>query len=299
MGFYKKTILLKNTKGDSGMCLLAIERTNSGVFATIKSYDLKETQNMVLGLSLNGEAVTRQNILFSNGDSYTFKLPNDFDIDGKIGAVLVDKGEKVVPIVWGSNNSKSTYKDDIINMFKEKTATQSTEIPRSVRAEERSLPPLEKQYPPQTVIEYTEPETEKTSDNSILYETTPEEIEKLIDDNMDDDDDFYSLIKDQLDDLFARFPHNTTLELLVENSKWVTIDFDGVDRSYVVGLLYDDNGNLTYIAYGVPGNNGIKPPSQIADYSQWLPLDPDLPNGEGYWVMFQDSTTGDSVILKA
>lgn len=293
MGFYKKTILLKNAKGDSGMALLSIERTNSGVFATIKSYDLKETQNMVLGLSLNGEAVARQNILFSNGDSYTFKLPNDFDIDGKIGAVLVDKGDKVVPIVWGSNSGRATYKEDIIKIFDDQpTISKANDQSTTIKTVEKDT--LQSQASEPSIV----PE-KNTDNNASLFESTPEEIEQLIDENMDDDGDFYSLIKDQLDDLFARFPHNTTLELLVENSKWVTIDFDGVEKSYVVGLLYDDNGNLNYIAYGVPGSSEIRPPSQIADYSQWLPLDPNSPEGEGYWVMFQDSSTGDSVRLKA
>lgn len=292
MGFYKKTILLKNAKGDSGMALLSIERTNSGVFATIKSYDLKETQNMVLGLSLNGEAVMRQNILFSNGDNYTFKLPNDFDIDGKICAVLVDKGEKVTPIVWGSNSGRATYKEDIIKMFDDHpTTTKANDHSTTIKIVEKEN--LQSQISEPSIV----PE-KKTDNNASLFESTPEEIEQLIDENMDDDGDFYSLIKDQLDDLFARFPHNTTLELLVENSKWVTIDFDGVEKSYVVGLLYDDNGNLNYIAYGVPGSSEIRPPSQIADYSQWLPLDPNSPEGDGYWVMFQDSSTGDSVRLK-
>lgn len=294
MGFYKKTILLKNSRGDCGMALLSIERTNSGVFATIKSYELRETPNMVLGLSLNGEAVTRQNILFSNGDSYTFKLPNDFDIDGKIGAVLVDKGDDITPIVWGSNNGRATYKDDIIKMFEDQSNMTKTQLnTATIKATEKENQDLKK---------VNETESQSTSEpvpNASLFESTPEEIEKLIDENINDEGDFYSLIKDQLDDLFERFPHNTSLELLVDNSKWVTIDFDGVDRAYVVGLLYDENGNLNYIAYGVPGNNDIKPPSQIVDYSQWLPLDPNSPDGEGYWVMFQDASTGDSVRLKA
>lgn len=295
MGFYKKTLLLKNAKGDGGMALLSIERTNSGVFATIKSYELKETPNMVLGLSLNGEPVSRQNILFSNGDSYTFKLPNDFDIDGKIGAVLVEKGEKVIPIVWGSNSGRATYKEDIIKIFDDQSnASKAYQHTATIKVAEKENPSTESVDEPKQSQSEAEPVP-----NASLFDSTPEEIEKIIDENMDDDSDFYSLIKEQLDDLFERFPRNPTLELLVENSKWVTIDFDGVEKLYVVGLLYDDNESLTYIAYGVPGSNDVKPPSQIADYSQWLPLDPNAPDGDGYWVMFQDANTGDSVRLKA
>lgn len=288
MGFYKKTILLKNNDANMGMGLLSIERTNSGVFATLKSYDIAERENMVLGLCVNGTAATKQNIMFANGDSYTFKLQNDFDIDGKIGAVLVDKSSKITPIVWGSSSAKSTYKDDIIRMFGDEDKT-------------RAIPPKNEEGYEQTevVAENVQVDSTALDKNAALFESTPEEIENLIDENMDEDGDFYSLIKDQIDDLFERFPRNAQLELVVDNSKWITIDFDGADKKYVLGLLYDDNGALEYIAYGVPGSADITPPNQIASYSQWLPLDSTQPDCEGYWIMFQNATTGDSVRINA
>lgn len=358
MGFYKKTILLKNNNSNMGMGLLTIERTGSGVFATLKSYEINETANMVLGIALNGVSVAKQNIVFSNGDSYTFKLPNDFDIDGKIGAVLVDKGRVITPLVWGSNNGKSTYKEDIIKMFKEDNYSAGTikplqtdicqvvqhqsvteisapEIGGRTLSEENTIEidnqtlavkeavdtykqilsgkeledvekhamsgkeavDIDKQT--SSVKKSEEVVDDKAKQNAYLYESTPEEIEQLIDENMDSDSDFYSLIKDQIDDLFERFPRNARLEVLVDNSKWVDIDYEGEGKAYVVGLLYDENGTLEYIAYGVPSTSDIRPPRQIADYSQWLPLDQDQPDGEGYWVMFQNAQTGDSVRLKA
>lgn len=371
MGFYKKTILLKNNNSNMGMGLLTIERTGSGVFATLKSYEINETANMVLGIALNGASVAKQNIVFSNGDSYTFKLPNDFDIDGKIGAVLVDKGRVVTPLVWGSNNGKSTYKEDIVKMFKEDNHSAGTtkplqtntrqvvqhqsvteisapEIGGKTLSEEntieidnqtlagkeavdtykqilsgKELEDIEKhamsgkeavdidKYTSSvkksfnidkqmsSVKKFEEIVDDDAKHNAYLYENTPEEIEQLIDENMDSDSDFYSLIKDQIDDLFERFPRNARLEALVDNSKWVDIDYEGDGKAYVVGLLYDENGTLEYIAYGVPSTSDIRPPRQIADYSQWLPLDQDQPDGDGYWVMFQNAQTGDSVRLKA
>lgn len=332
MGFYKKTILLKNNNSNMGMGLLTIERTGSGVFATLKSYEINETANMVLGIALNGVSVAKQNIVFSNGDSYTFKLPNDFDIDGKIGAVLVDKGRVITPLVWGSNNGKSTYKEDIIKMFKEDNYSAGTikplqtdicqvvqhqsvteisapEIGGRTLSEENTIEidnqtlavkeAVDTYKQTSSVKKSEEVVDDKAKQNAYLYESTPEEIEQLIDENMDSDSDFYSLIKDQIDDLFERFPRNARLEVLVDNSKWVDIDYEGEGKAYVVGLLYDENGTLEYIAYGVPSTSDIRPPRQIADYSQWLPLDQDQPDGEGYWVMFQNAQTGDSVRLKA
>ncbi len=301
MGFYKKTILLKNNKTNGGMGLLTIEQTNSGVFASVKSYDIPEHENMVLGLAVNGKAVAKQNIYFANGNTYTFKLQNDFDIDGRIGAVMVAKGKDITPLVWGTNNSKSSYKEDIIKMFKDDNNgyTKPNNDVEHAKVEVTPKPapePKRVESEVKQVSEFVSTEAEK---NKSLYEDTPEEIENLIDENMDEAEDFYHLIKDQLDELFDKFPRNAMLEQVVDNSKWVTIDYENAGKDYVVGLLYGSENNLEYIAYGVPGDLNNPPPSQIADYSQWLPLDSENPQGEGYWVMFQDANTGDSVRLKA
>lgn len=299
MGFYKKTILLKNNKTNGGMGLLTIEQTNSGVFASIKSYDIPEHENMVLGLAVNGKAVAKQNLYFANGNTYTFKLQNDFDIDGRIGAVMVAKGKDIIPLVWGTNNNKSSYKEDIIKMFEdEKNGYKKPNIEVN-HTQVAVAPKSEPEYTNSTINQVSQNISVEAEKNKDLYEDTPEEIENLIDENINDAEDFYHLIKDQLDELFASFPRNAMLEQVVENSKWVTIDYENAGKDYVVGLLYGEENNLEYIAYGVPGDLNNPPPSQIADYSQWLPLDSENPQGEGYWVMFQDANTGDSVRLKA
>lgn len=297
MGFYKKTVFLKNPS-EKGMGLVSIEKTNSGIFGTIKSYDLPSLDNMLLGISVNGKGVVKQNIFLGNENTYTFKLSNDFDIDGNIGCVLVQNlPDTVRPLVWGSNNNKSCFKEDIIEILKEEKKTNNAILNKGKNKGIIAI--VEKSNSDVIELHNNEDKVEQSvSKNTHLFEDTPEEIEKLIDENIETDN-FYDLIKEQIDDLFLRFPRNTKLEMLVDNSKWVSINYDGVEKDYVVGLLYDEDGNLEFVAYGVPGNIDNKPPSQIIEYSQWLPIDPTNPAGEGYWVMFQDAITGDSVRLKA
>lgn len=302
MGFYKKTIFLKNPT-EKGMALLSIEKTSSGIFGTIKGYDLPSCEDMILGVSVNGKGLVKQSVFFGNENTYTFKLSNDFDIDGNIGCVLINNLPTTVkPLVWGSNNNKSCFKEDIIEIFKEEKRDKNTVIKKTTLSIENDA--VEKSNDDvKNANNNTAQNIEKevgvnVESQAHLFEDTTEEIEKLIDEEMGEGD-FYSLIKDQIDDLFARFPHNADLENLVDNSKWVTISYDNVEKDYVVGLLYDEEKNLEFIAYGVPGNIENQPPSQIIEYSQWLPLDPKTPSESGYWVMFQDAVTGDSVRLRA
>ena len=53
----------------------------------------------------------------------------NFDIDGNIGCVLVHNMPTTVrPLVWGSNNNKSCFKEDIIEILKEEKAPKITTI---------------------------------------------------------------------------------------------------------------------------------------------------------------------------
>lgn len=130
-----------------------------------------------------------------------------------------------------------------------------------------------------------------------LFETDENELNEIIDENIKPDHEFYNMIADQIDELFARYPREKNLENLIDNSMWCKIDTDTDNKYYVVGIIKENN-DIKYICYGVPGNYNIEPPLELKDYSQWLPTDPSAPYDNGYWVMYQDSTTGENVLLK-
>ena len=130
-----------------------------------------------------------------------------------------------------------------------------------------------------------------------LFETNEKELNEIIDENIKPDHEFYNMIADQIDELFARYPREKNLETLIDNSMWCKIDTDTDNKYYVVGIIKENN-DIKYICYGVPGNYNIEPPLELKDYSQWLPTDPSAPYDNGYWVMYQDSTTGENVLLK-
>lgn len=141
---------------------------------------------------------------------------------------------------------------------------------------------------------------------SSLFESSDEEINEDIDNAMNTENEplnknnkehkFYSMIAEQLEELFDKYPREDNLEKLVENSRWVKINFEDNDKYYVVGIIYMNN-DIKYICYGVPGEFNTEPPRELKEYSQWLPTNTSNPYTNGYWVMYQDADSGENVII--
>ncbi len=125
-----------------------------------------------------------------------------------------------------------------------------------------------------------------------LFETNDNELDEIINEEMDES--FYDLISEQVDDLFAKYPSEKKLDAIVPNSKWVRVDADNNGKNYVIGLIYDGD-EIKYICYGVPGQFSTSPPANLESYSQWLPTDISDVKGNGYWVMYQDAKSGESI----
>lgn len=152
------------------------------------------------------------------------------------------------------------------------------------------------------IIDTNENNVAIASNPASLFETDNDELEQLIDLEINDNKttntlEFYSMIADQLQELFDRYPPEQNLNSLVENSYWAKIDTDIVNKHYVVGIIKDKNDEIKYICYGVPGNYNQQPPTEMKDYSQWLPTDVSDPYTKGYWVMYQDANTGENIMI--
>lgn len=300
LGFYKKTILLSNKQNyEKGMGVLCIEKNNGGIFGTLKTYDFN-AENLVLAIGINKDKILKQNVFLDNGATFTFKLDNNFDIDASLGCVLCNVSSCVyTPLLWGSSSAKAQLVADVIlglenDNVKQKenreikpnfedvhSTMQTTQMPA-----EKQLDNMDKK------IDHVENMTSE-KDKASLFEIDEDEVEKTIDSELNDPKNFFDLIGGQVDELFEKYPHDENLAKMIPNSKWVRVDFDQSGKEYLFGLLYE-NGELKYICYGVPGTYSQEPPEELRKFSQWLPLDPADPE-TGYWVMFQDAETGDSI----
>ena len=105
---------------------------------------------------------------------------------------------------------------------------------------------------------------------------------------------FYSRMKDEIEKVLSGYPKEDTLEKMVENSRWVRINY-GDGKFYVFGVIYG-GGEAQYICYGVPSDNPDSPPVSLQN-SSFIPAYPE--GNEGYWVMYQDAKTGASIKITA
>ena len=108
---------------------------------------------------------------------------------------------------------------------------------------------------------------------------------------------FYAAIKSQLDELFESYPKEEYLCSKLTGTDWVKVDYDNDGRYYTVGIITEES-KVKYICYGVPGKYAKMPPPELKGFCQWLPFDMEKPDGEGYWMMYQDAENGKSVTLE-
>lgn len=101
---------------------------------------------------------------------------------------------------------------------------------------------------------------------------------------------FYYSIKQALDEMFVCYPEEKTLEKLIPDSKWVSVTY-GANSSYVVGTMQID-GVVKYICYGLPASADTVPPSDLSGICEWIPGED---RTTGYWVVFQDAVTGETL----
>ena len=100
--------------------------------------------------------------------------------------------------------------------------------------------------------------------------------------------DFYESVRFRIDELFVRFERQEDMERLMPDTKWVRINY-GAGKFYVVGVV---GSRPDYICYGVPGVYSPIPPACFEEGASFLPLDVRRPQGDGYWIIFQDARTG-------
>ncbi len=102
---------------------------------------------------------------------------------------------------------------------------------------------------------------------------------------------FFDRLKPQIDKLFENNPTENNLQNIFPYSKWAKVEYEDEGDFFVFGLLYDENGDVKYVCYGVPAVFDENPPEELDGYPIWLPLDEK--QGFGYWMTYQDAKTGE------
>ena len=149
------------------------------------------------------------------------------------------------------------------------------------------------------------------SEKTEIYSYKDEEINALIDkviDMTDKDENsnikkdpsemlFYERISGQIDKMFRDNKAEQVLNEILPNSKFCRVDFEDGSGYYVFGIIYDD-GLPKYLCYGLPAQRDSQPPTELSNLYQWLPIDANDDEGDGYYMMYQDANTGKNISVE-
>lgn len=102
--------------------------------------------------------------------------------------------------------------------------------------------------------------------------------------------DFYTRMEGDIKRIFANYPAETALENAMEGSRFARITY-GDNKFYVFGVLRVE-GKPRYICYGVPATSSETPPPSLKDCASFVSVE-----GGGYWMTYQDASTGISVSI--
>lgn len=295
----KNILLLNKSKLNNFKAILTIVSTNNKVDGVLTNYNIPNG-NYYLGVAVNGKEVFNNKIQISN-NAISFNLPNVNNSDKVDVIVVTIENNEVKPIVWGTSFGEILNKNSLIQAFSNKLKNENRvcETENNSKSVYYSAQKENKLSEEEMFNTDITDEVEKTIENEINNEQTENNINILSTSQKqvktafeDENETFFDLLKDQIEDIFKNYPHDKDLSNVIPNSVWASVDFENNGKIYVIGLIYEDD-KVKYICYGVPSNFGDLNNEEIKQYAQWLPLKNN--NFEGYYIMYQDAISGEQI----
>lgn len=334
-----KTIFLSNKQNSnsSQMAIVTLEKKNNNIFGTIKTFNIDNKKNYILGIKKDKE-ILKQNVILDN-NKYNFLISNKDNSLESIGCVLMEvENTSYTPIVWGSDKV-SDYKNQIIFSLKENIEKLKNKdivkdkVPPLKSSSEDPLRPTanskhstinqtisEENYNDTTTYTYHSSHdlniqninTTKGTDDAIppyhnevaiasyanLFESSDEEVEETINKELNKNKSSHPFYALIAEQLDELF-ETYPEEPILKNliDNSKWIKIKKDDNKYYVVGIIFEDNDIKYICYGVPGNYNNEPPIELKEYSQWMPTDISNPYDNGYWVMYQDANTGENILL--
>ena len=115
----------------------------------------------------------------------------------------------------------------------------------------------------------------------------------------EENDSFFDEIEQQFDTMMQQGSVCEEVQNLIPNSQWVYIQDQETEPQCIIGKIFDEENNIRYICCGMPAKNFDDVGQVNLEYSQWLPLNPQDPEGRGYYITYQDAKTGENIKLSA
>lgn len=316
--------------------ILTLEQDKNKTKGLLKCFNIQNLSgSILLGISSIDNELHKFKLEKEQVAYFTFSIPQKLNLSENISCVLVqlDKKESS-PIIWGSTttnkvqsleilekvkaeynknnqinklNVEEEYLDEEVeNLIDNEVNNLEEELRQKTLVEEKEDAKLKDQMedykPYKELFETSRPASMLSPDKFVKELIEEEAMENEMNEQMEEDlqreATFYDEVKDQIDALFEKYERETALEEIIPNSKFVRVDFNNDGRSYIFGVINDSNNQPEYIVYGIPSRFQDVPPEELEGYYQWLPLDVEAPEEDGYYMMYQDARTGEHVKIE-
>lgn len=304
----RKSIVLSDTENTNKKAVLTLEEDYAGVKGSLRLYNF--TQELG-GVSSLGFFVDKK--VYKAGLTLKSRMFYEFFIDLKnipekfSCAVVNFLNANPVPILYGSTNGKDEeiYGSIISEISQNSTYQNVSETldKYGVDFDEKEKEVIEKEIDEALCTQdcancvykkffYEHQEQEKKIESQQIERNAAlQNEEKLYEEQVL----FIDKLKPQIDKLFENNPIEDNLQNLIPSSKWVRIEYEDEGDFFVFGLLYDEFENIKYVCYGVPAVFDEEPPQELSGFPIWLPLDKNNATGFGYWLTYQDASTGEPI----
>lgn len=293
---YKRSVVLSSLKGGKEKAVLTLECDGGDMVGNIRLYNFDKEPDGILSVGiLNDGKVTKAGLVRENNNFYTFKINSNESLNAFTCALVNFNNGNVRPLLQGSTNGIVTSEERLCNslsIFEEDASVQKVQ---SVLDKNQVF--IDEQ---EEIDDLIEQEVKNIQDIGCAGCKYRDAFYKLADDTTpmseQKEETFFDSIKEQVDELFAKYPEEEILKQILPDSKWVKIDCEEKGEYYVVGIMYENN-NIKYVCYGIPGVYQDEPPKELKGFCQWLPIDTTKEKGFGYWVTYQDAETGENVTI--
>lgn len=305
----KKSIVLSDTKNSNKKAVLSLQEDGIGLKGSLRLYNFSTELTGVSSLGFYvDKKVYKAGLTFKSQMFYDFFLDLK-EIPNKFSCAVVNFQNAVPnPILYGSSsgNNEDIY-GSIISEISQNSGFEATKKALDkydIDFEDEEKEIIEKEIDDaicqcqhdcancvykKYFFEHEEKQTQaqQKQEENVEEEPLKEKPEGL--------PIFVEKLMPQIDKLFQNNPIEDNLQKIIPDSKWVKVEYEDDGDFFVFGLLYDEADNIKYVCYGVPSVFDEAPPEELSGYPIWLPLDQNNAQGFGYWLTYQDATTGEPI----
>lgn len=322
---------ISNTKG-----LLSFDAYSGKTICNLHCYNLDVQKPLLLGIAIQNR-LHKIKIQPSESKNFNFDLDVEIKNGQNISVVLLNVGQSDYQIVlWGSTEINNNWQTALKLMLENEgvvSQKQSADEPQSHFENDDKIQskqnfddlerfdiiqqnvdknignsPKNAEIEPNfdenanltgdvKLEEYIDKVIELTDEEQFEAQESSNQNEKKFFDTNVDMPKFYQKISPQVEKLFGDNQDEAILSEIIPNSKFCKVDFDDGSGYYVFGIIYQ-NGLPKYLCYGLPAKKDAKPPIELAEYYQWLPIDTANEQDDGFYLMYQDAETGQNISVE-